>query len=110
MKLLREIIGHDLMQKISADRLKYPDGFFKWLEYNHHIWTIFEEKAYMMAAVGGRPRYSARTIIEVMRWDTDLCEKEPLFKISNNMVPGLARLFQAKHGKNFPKFFNIKET
>lgn len=85
----------------------YPEGFFRWLSENQHIWKAFEEKAYIMAAVAKRPRYSARTIIEVMRWDSDLRENKPLFKLSNNMVPGLARLWMAKHGKNHPKFFTL---
>jgi hypothetical protein len=89
---------------------EYPEGFFWWLRENFHIWKAFEEKAYMMAAVAKRPRYSARTIIEVMRWDSDIREKKPLFKISNNMVPGLARLWMAKHGKNHPKFFQLQEV
>ena len=87
---------------------QYPDGFFHWLSQNQHIWKAFEEKAYIMAAVAKRPRYSARTIIEVMRWDSDLREKNKLFKISNNMVPGLARLWMAKHGANHPKFFSVR--
>ena len=87
---------------------EYPEGFFHWLRNNQHIWKAFEEKAYIMAAVAKRPRYSARTIIEVMRWDSDVREKKPLFKISNNMVPGLARLWMAKHGANHPKFFSVR--
>ena len=86
---------------------EYPEGFFNWLTNNQHIWKAFEEKAYIMAAVAKRPRYSARTIIEVMRWDSDLKENKPLFKLSNNMTPGLARLWMAKHGKDHPKFFQI---
>ena len=84
---------------------EYPEGFFWWLRENFHIWKEFEERAYTMAAVAKRPRYSARTIIEVMRWNSDIREKKPLFKLSNNMTPGLARLWMAKHGKDFPKFF-----
>lgn len=109
MKNLRQILGDDLMRQLPPEKDKFPDGFFWWLKNNDHLWKTFEEKAYLMAAVGGRPRYSARTIIEVMRWDTDLCEKEPMFKISNNMVPGLARLWMVKHGQSYPKFFQIRE-
>jgi hypothetical protein len=87
---------------------EYPEGFFHWLTQNQHIWKAFNNKALMMATYGKRKRYSARTIIEVMRWDSDLREKNKLFKISNNMVPGLARLWMAKHGANHPKFFSIR--
>lgn len=110
MKLLHEILSYELMGSLSPlERDKYPEGFFHWLQFNHHIWTAFEQKAYVMAAVARRPRYSARTIIEVLRWDSDLKEKNVLFKLSNNMTPGLARLWMAKHGKDHPKFFQLHD-
>lgn len=86
---------------------EYPDGFFRWLQENRHIWKDFEQKALEMAQ--HRERYSARTIVEVMRWHSDLREKRPLFKLSNNMTPGMARLWMAKYGNYHPKFFLIQE-
>ncbi len=83
----------------------YPDGFFKWLTDNMKIWKAFEAKALRMAAL--RERYSARTIVEVMRWETDLRQTDNLFKLSNNMTPGMARLWMHKHGKRHPKFFTL---
>jgi hypothetical protein len=93
-------------QWIRENYANYPDEFFSWLKHNYHIWKEFESKALMMSY--RRKRYSARTIIEVMRWDTDIREKNPLFKISNNMVPGLARLWMVKYGAKHPKFFNLQ--
>lgn len=87
---------------------EYPEGFFHWLAENQHIWKAFEEKAYVMAAVAKRKRYSARTIIEVIRWNTDLHDSEKTFKINDHYTPGLARLWMAKHGKDFPKFFELR--
>ena len=87
---------------------EYPEGFFWWLRENYHIWKAFEEKAYVMAAVAKRKRYSARTIIEVIRWNTDLHDSEKTFKINDHYTPGLARLWMAKHGKDFPKFFELR--
>ena len=76
----------------------------------NHIWNQFEEHGLTMARK--RLRYSARTIIEVMRWNSDIREEQgkPLFKLSNNMTPGLARLWMAKHGDQYPKFFQINTT
>lgn len=85
----------------------YPEGFFQWLIDNQHIWDQFERHALSMA--GKRERYSARTIIEVMRWNSDIREKKKLFKLSNNMVPGLARLWMHKYKLDHPKFFQIME-
>ena len=85
----------------------YPDGFFQWLQDNNHIWLAFEKLALQMA--GKRERYSARTIVEVMRWNTDIREKDITFKLSNNMTPGMARLWMMKHGKQYPKFFSLHQ-
>lgn len=106
MKLLHEIIGWELRHRVRETRDLYPDGFFHWLQFNDHIWMTFENKAITMAYM--RKRYSARTIIEVMRWESDIREKNKLFKLSNNMTPGLARLWMAKHGARYPKFFNLQ--
>ena len=87
----------ELMTREEYERAhwsEYPEGFFHWLNENQHIWKDFEEKALQMARM--RQRYSARTIVEVMRWHSDLREKRPLFKLSNNMTPGMARLWMAK--------------
>ena len=105
MKQLSQIIPIDELRKLEKD--KYPEGFFHWLQFNEHIWLQFERHGLTMAAK--RERYSARTIIEVMRWNSDLREQQgkPLFKLSNNMTPGLARLWMAKHGDRYPKFFSL---
>jgi len=118
MKTLRELIGIEILR--TLDKPQYPDRFFHWLQFNDHIWEQFERHALSMAAK--RKRYSARTIIEVMRWNSDLREqaakphpvsgrpiRPPLFKMSNNMTPGLARLWMVKHGKNHPKFFQLQK-
>ena len=107
MKTLRQILGDDLIQTVHDDRLKYPDGFFKWLQFNPEIWEMFEDYALRMAMY--RKRFAARTIIEVIRWNNTIKQKgDPTFKISNNMIPGMARLWMAKYGHKYPKFFNIK--
>ncbi len=108
MKLLHEILGQDLLRKLGGETSGYPDGFFHWLQHNDHIWEQFERHGLTMA--GKRERYSARTIIEVMRWNSDIREKKKLFKLSNNMTPGLARLWMAKHGHNHKKFFQLNNT
>jgi hypothetical protein len=91
---------------IAKNQMDYPEGFFQWLQTNRDIWKEFEAMALKMAK--RRTRYSARTIVEVMRWNTDLREKPDVtFKLSNNMTPGMARLWMRKHGKRHPKFFSL---
>jgi hypothetical protein len=92
------------------DRIKYPDGFWKWLAdpNNKKLYDQFSKRASQMAL--RRERYSARTIIEVMRWNTDLSDSNETFKIGNNMVPGMARLWLHEHGQRHPKFFQLRDS
>ena len=90
-----------------SDDYEYPEGFFHWLKSNSHIWTAFSFQASRMAMTG-RKRYSARTIVEVMRWNTELKDSSVTFKIQNNMIPGLARLWMKTWGETYPKFFEIR--
>jgi hypothetical protein len=91
----------------DLDKDDYPTGFFWWLRENFHIWEAFEKQALRMAAI--RSRYSARTIIEVMRWNSDLADKTTLFKINDHAIPGLSRMWMAKHGDDHPKFFEMRK-
>jgi len=88
---------------------KYPGGFFSWLARNQRIYNEFEKQALRMA-LRGRKRYSARTIIEVIRWNTDLRDSGSSFKINGNQVPGMARLFMETHGEKYPKFFELRDS
>jgi len=90
----------------TENRSKYPDGFFHWLSKNQKVWIAFEAKALQMARTR-RKRYSARTIVEVLRWHSDISDHTTLFKLSNNMTPGMARLWMEKHGDQFPRFFSL---
>lgn len=85
----------------------YPDNFFRWLTKNSHIYREFEKCALRMARI--RKRYSARTIIEKIRWDTDLKDLEITFKLNDHYTPGMARLWMATHGEKHPKFFEIRK-
>lgn len=86
----------------------FPDGFWHWLPKNRHIRDAFDRKALAMAR-SGRDHYSARCIVEHIRYETDLADSETLFKINNNFVPGLARLFMQTHGSTYPRFFHLRE-
>ena len=60
----------------------------------HSNWPIFRtfySKAAQMQK--HRERYSARTLIEVIRWNTDLESSDTLFKINNNVTPDMARMY-----------------
>ena len=87
----------------------YPSGFFRWLQKNRRIYDAFEKMALEMA-LSGRKHYSARTIIEVIRWNTDLSDSERFLKINGNFVPGMARLWLESYGEQYPKFFRCRDS
>ena len=87
----------------------YPDGFWLWLPKNRHIYRAFERRALQMARTG-RKRYSARTITETIRWQTDLADSETTFKINDHYTPGMARLWMNTHGATYPGFFRLRDS
>lgn len=76
---------------------EYINGssIFSWLRNNWVLWKEFEQRALKIAK--SKKRYSARTIIESIRWETDIGETNSYYKINNNRVPELPRLFMYKH-------------
>ena len=86
----------------------YPVGFWHWLRQNGKVYRVFEQMAMDMAR-SGRQRYSARTLVEVLRWNSDVRDSGVTFKINGTHVPGMARLFMEKHGEKYPKFFELRE-
>lgn len=93
----------------AGDRRGYPAGFFAWIETveGQCVWAEFEKLA-LRAARSGRPRYSAKSIIEVIRWNTMINDGTE-FKVNNNWSPGLARLWMQKHGRDYPNFFALRD-
>jgi len=87
----------------------YPVGFWLWLRQNEHIYSAFKHLAFQMALTG-RTRYSARTIVEGIRWKTDLSDTDKTFKINNDHTPGMARLFMSEYGDKHPGFFRLRDS
>lgn len=88
------------------DWLKYPIEFRNWIRQpeNRRIYWSFENKAKRMAQI--RQRYSARAIIHVIRWETELREADVTFKCNNNHTPYMARLFMERN----PEYEGFFET
>ena len=87
----------------------YPDRFWIWLRQNRHVYRAFCAYAFRMA-MKGRTHYGAKTIVEVLRYETDLRDSEQTFKLNNNYTSGLARLFMSEHGERYPKFFHLRDS
>ena len=75
--------------------------FKQWLRENWRIYLTFYSNAEEMRLRARREHYSARTIIELMRWHTDLIERDSTFKINNNAVPDMARMYNKMTNSNF---------
>ena len=65
-------------------------AFEQWREENPDLVQAFITKALAMKR-SGRPRYSARGIIHVLRWDTHIKDKDATFNINNNQAADLSR-------------------
>ena len=71
-----------------------PD-FLNWVNENNAIWKEFERRALEMASV--RDKFSARCIFEVIRYYTQLSEKDKTFKLNNNYTADCGLLFELEH-------------
>lgn len=80
---------------VVSNKGEFKDEFKDWLEENFAIFQCFEQRALNIAKV--RPFYSARTIAEHIRYETDLREISGSFKLNNNAVPDMSRLFSLLH-------------
>ena len=96
-------------QTLDLPRDAYPAGFFHWLQSNEHIYKAFKVLTFRMAMTG-RKYYSARAIVEIIRWKTDLKDSTVEFKINNNFVSGMARLFMSEYGDRYPGFFKLRDS
>ena len=95
------------MQRYLSDN-GYELWFQQWMEDNWSIWKAFHRKAYTMQC-SGRKRYSAMTLVGVIRYETDLREKHGHFKIRNEAAPRMARLYNELSKTEFFRRKN-KET
>lgn len=81
------------------------------LEYHRErpfIYKEFKRFAYEML-FQGRERYSAKTIMERIRWEVDLKNTREDFKINNTFTAMYARVLMARHPE-FSKFFELREV
>lgn len=82
---------------LYANKEAFRRDFDQWLFRNWPIWSRFEEESSRIWQ-RGRKKYSARTIIEYIRHETNLSERHDCtYKINNSYVPDLARLYGLIH-------------
>jgi hypothetical protein len=77
---------------INEDATRFRPDFAYWLRANWKVWAIFEREADRLWRKG-RKHYAARTIIEWLRHESNVSEADITFKLNNNFIPDLARLY-----------------
>ena len=81
-----------MRQIIEQSDYDYRDDFRVWLKHNPQVWAEFVRKVKKAWLHSHKSRFSARAIMEVIRWETMVHEKDVTFKINNNYVADLSRL------------------
>jgi hypothetical protein len=88
----------------------YPSAvlarFKEWHHANPHVYSEFKRLAFEMKATG-RQRYSARTIMEVLRWHYDIKTKGDVFELNDNFTPIYVRMLMYYHPE-FSDFFELR--
>lgn len=89
-------VSNNAMDVVHANASMLRNGFAAWLSENGHVWRRFEQEADEVWN-RGRRHYSARTIVEVLRHESALREKDPVFKLNDHKTPDMARLYRLLH-------------
>lgn len=77
---------------IDRSSYDYRRDFIQYLRDNPAVWKAFARKARAAKKYKHRGRFGAKAILEVLRWESAVKEKDVTFKINNNFAPDLARL------------------
>jgi hypothetical protein len=93
-------------QEITSGE-EFTHDFSEWLAANMPIYREFERQAMLIAS--RRDRYSARTIAEGIRHNSVLSEQGSQWKINNNRIPDVARLFSVLHPEH-EGFFQLRDS
>lgn len=81
------------------------EAFVKYHKDHPHIYQGFKKLSYQMIGTG-RKRYSAKMIINVLRWESDLKAVGEEYKVSDRFQSMYARLL-AFHDPQFENFFEF---
>lgn len=77
---------------INNSEYDYSDDFVSWLGKNPAIWQGFVNKAVTAWLGSHKSRFGAKAIIEILRWESFVSDRDITFKINNNYASDMARL------------------
>lgn len=101
-----DLFANDPLSVAARNRTTFRADFLPWLEANQHLYREFERLARQVAL--RQSHFGARCIVEKMRFEQALRERDGEFKINGNFVPCMARLF-ALCNPNNAKLFEFRE-
>lgn len=90
--LLTGDVKHTALMMVEARPDLFRSDFAAWLDANWHVYRRFEREVDAVW-VRGRRHYSARTLVEVIRHETAVAEKQSRYKINNRFTADLSRLY-----------------
>lgn len=93
-----------VFEKVSKEPGHFREDFAPWLDRNWNVWYRFETQA--AAVLKRRRHYASRTIIEYLRHETALAEVDGEYKLNNNYIGDVSRLFMMLH--DCPGFFETR--
>lgn len=88
------------LDAIQQDPLGFSFVTEGWLLKNKQVWVEFYHAAERIRQ-SGRQRYGAKAVTEWMRYETAIRDASIQFKINNNHVSGLARLYNQVSGVDY---------
>ncbi len=97
-----------VIRVIDKDVDSFRSDFTSWLQENKSTWIEFTKRANAVAKAG-KEQFSARTIIESMRWDSEMELGNAEYKVNNNYAPDMARLFTLMNPDK-SKLFQMRAT
>lgn len=103
-QLQPDLFAHAPVTDIVAATLRdnpdlFTPEFCRYMQANLHVWRAFARLADMVRAK--KSNYSAHAVIHVMRWNSDIRDTDPVFKINDHCAPYLARLYNLVRGVEF---------
>jgi len=91
---------HRAIWVLMRDPLAFKSITPGWLLKNKPVWQEFHSRTEALRRVG-RDHFGAKAIYEAMRYDSAINDSETTFKLNNNSVSGLARLYNAVSGVDY---------
>lgn len=85
-------MSQNAIEVIKANPSLFRADFESWIVANWHVADAFISASNKVWNVGFR-HYSARTIMEVIRHRSNIREISGEYKVNNNQIPNLARLY-----------------